>query len=344
MPFFGVSHFPEGSVIASGVQYSRTTQQKKITRFFIGDLKQEGGIPLEYKKLIFRSYVRANENIRMMTEGIAGYHPAHTHDDFIEIAYIDAGAGEQVSSGTSLPIREGDLFLFNPLIVHSFNADPNIPLRVTNCIFQPEMLGLSADTCHDFLDVVYHYLFFALRDPSDPQDFLKLSNLSGTPISSLLREMQQEYDARKNGFMQILKADLTKLLILIFRYYKTDTHQKQHPGVYQKRIVQETVSYLESHYQESLSCEALAERAYLSVNYFRTVFKSITGMTIIGMLQKIRIREACRMLTETDFSVSEIGEAVGYRDTKFFTRLFKDQTGLSPGSWRKENTVESPPR
>lgn len=90
--------------------------------------------------------------------------------------------------------------------------------------------------------------------------------------------MQQEYDDRKNGFMQILKADLTKLLILFFRYYKTDTHQKQHPAVYQKRIVQETVSYLENHYQESLSCEALAERAYLSVNYFRTVFKSITGI------------------------------------------------------------------
>ncbi|MGM9636818.1 MAG: helix-turn-helix domain-containing protein [Eubacteriales bacterium] len=299
---------------------------------------------MEYKKLSFRSYVRANENIRMMTEEITGYHPAHTHDDFIEIAYIDAGSGEQVISDTVLPISEGDLFLFNPLIVHSFKADPDRPLRVTNCIFQPEMLGLSPDSCRDFLDVAYHYLFFSLRDPNDPQNFLRLSGLSGTPISGLLREMQQEYDDRKNGFMQILKSDLTKLMILIFRYYKTDTHQKQHPAVYQKRIVQETVSYLENHYRESLSCEDLAERAYLSVNYFRAVFKSITGTTIIGMLQRIRIKQACRLLVETDLSVSEIGEAVGYRDTKFFARLFKEQTGMSPGRWRQANTVESPPK
>lgn len=107
----------------------------------------------------------------MMTEEITGYHPAHTHDDFIEIAYIDAGAGEQVINDTVLPISEGDLFLFNPLIVHSFKADPNIPLRVTNCIFQPEMLGLSSDSCHDFLDVAYHYLFLLCVMPTTPRTF-----------------------------------------------------------------------------------------------------------------------------------------------------------------------------
>lgn len=278
-----------------------------------------------------------------MTEDITGHHPAHTHDDFIEIVYIDAGKGEQTINGVSELIKEGDLFLFNPAVIHSFHAEPSLPLRVTNCIFQPELLGLSADSCNDFLDVAYHYLYFSLQEADDPQIFLRLTGLGNSEISRLFQEMQQEYDNRKNGFMQILKADLTKLLILIFRRYKNDIRQKQSPKIYQKLIAEDAVTYLSKNYREEISCEALAERAYLSVNYFRTVFKAVTGKTIIGMLQQIRIQEACRLLAETDRSVSEIGLHVGYKDTKFFTHLFKQQTGLSPSAWRKQITVESPP-
>ncbi len=299
---------------------------------------------MEYKKLNFRSYVRANENIRMMTEEVSGHHPAHTHDDFIEIAYISAGSGEQAINGVSIAIREGDLFLFNPSIVHSFSADRDAPLRVINCIFLPDLLDLSPDSCDDFLDVAYHYLYFSMQEADDPQHYLRLTDLVNSEISQLLLEMQREYDARKNGFMQILKADLTKLLILIFRQYKTDLRQKQNQKVYQKLIVQDAVTYLSTHFREEISCEALAERAYLSVNYFRTLFKEITGQTMIGMLQQIRIKEACRMLAETDLSVAEIGASVGYRDTKFFTQLFKQQTGSPPGAWRRKRIVESPPK
>lgn len=296
----------------------------------------------EHTKLIFRQYVRANENIRIMTEEITGHHPEHSHDDFIEIAYIDAGAGIQTINGIGHTLSEGDLFLFNPSIVHSFDSDRT--LRVINCIFQPEMLGLSPDSCQDFLDVAYHCLYYSLQEADDPRQFLRLTGLSNSEISRLLHEMQQEYSQRRNGFMQILKADLTKLLILIFRRYKSDIRQKQNPRIYQKLIVQEAVSYLSKHFREEITCDQLAERAYLSVNYFRTLFKQITGETVIRMLQRLRIQEACRLLTETDLSVAEIGAFSGYRDTKFFTHLFRQQTGMTPGAWRRQMTGESPPK
>lgn len=298
----------------------------------------------EHKKLIFKQYVRANENIRMMTEDIMGHHPEHSHDDFIEIAYIDAGSGVQTINGAGQPISEGDLFLFNPSIVHSFTSDPERPLRVINCIFQPEMLGLSPDSCQDFLDVAYRCLYYSLQEADDPRQFLRLSGLSDSEISRLLHEMAQEYRQRGNGFMQILKADLTKLLILIFRRCQSDARQKPDSKIYQKLIVQEAETYLSKHFREEITCPKLAQRAYLSVNYFRTVFREVTGETVIRKLQQIRIREACRLLTETDWSVAEIGASVGYRDTKFFTRLFRQQTGMTPGVWRKRMTGESPPK
>lgn len=106
--------------------------------------------------------------------------------------------------------------------------------------------------------------------------------------------------------------------------------------------MQEAVSYLKSNYTQEIACEQLAERAYLSVNYFRKIFKEITGMTMIEMLQNIRVNVACALLEETDLPVSEVAGRVGCADMKHFYKIFKRAKGISPGAYRKEIALSPP--
>lgn len=287
------------------------------------------------KKLCFSDYSRPNESIAVTGEVVRGYHTSHTHEDFIEIAFIDKGQGFQRINGRSFPIRAGDLFLFNPNVEHDYTSHDTDPLTVINCIFQPAMIGLGDDTCRDFLDVAYRFLYHTLEGPGETQEYLRLTPADTGAIRSLLAEMREEYEARQGGFMQILKADLTKLLIHIFRLYRAEEGMESN-RVYRKLIVEEAITYLREHLAEPVSCDALAHRAYLSVNHFRHVFKAVTGEPIVVYRQRMRVQEACRLLAGTDLPVSAVAEAVGYGDVKFFGEIFRKETGLAPARWRRQ--------
>lgn len=67
---------------------------------------------------------------------------------------------------------------------------------------------------------------------------------------------------------------------------------------------------------------------------FMGVFKSVTGTTVISYLQALRIEKACHMLKQTDKTVIEIAEAVGYSDIKYFYSIFKKITGKLSKNFR----------
>ena len=84
------------------------------------------------------------------------------------------------------------------------------------------------------------------------------------------------------------------------------------------------------------SVEELASELSLSRAHFSRLFKRVVGRTPQQFLLMWRVRQAQRMLMESDASMSEIAERVGYRDVHFFSRQFKQVTGLSPLRFRKE--------
>ena len=69
--------------------------------------------------------------------------------------------------------------------------------------------------------------------------------------------------------------------------------------------------------------------------YFSTMFKKETGENFIDYLIKIRIKNAKHLLLQSNLNIDGIATAVGYSDTKYFTKLFRKKTGLSPSEFKK---------
>lgn len=79
---------------------------------------------------------------------------------------------------------------------------------------------------------------------------------------------------------------------------------------------------------------SLAQRAGVSESYLATRFKAETGMTLSRWLRLRRIGRAKALLTRGDLSTSQVAEQVGILDVSYFIRLFKRETGLTPGEYR----------
>jgi AraC family L-rhamnose operon transcriptional activator RhaR len=294
-------------------------------------------MPYEIK---FIDYITQGEDVRILVDRVEGEHPEHTHD-FVEIAYIDSGRGKHIINGREECIGPGDLFMLNQGVTHGFRSEGG-PLIVYNCLFMPLTLDSTFKDCTNFLDVAYRYLMHSARQGGEDCGYIRLSGLKTGKIESVLYEMREEFEKKPGGYLQIMKAHLVRLLIEMFRTCKSGERQRQYLPEYRRLVVQEAVSYLKTNYAGEIECEQLAERAYLSVNYFRKIFKEITGMTMIEMLQNIRINVACALLEETDLPVAEVAGRVGYADMKHFYKIFKRAKGDSPGTYRKRNALLPP--
>ena len=93
--------------------------------------------------------------------------------------------------------------------------------------------------------------------------------------------------------------------------------------------------YADEHYTEHIVSEELAQRLNISRSYFSICFGKVVGVPFNEYLRGVRVRKAKEYLEYTQKSVAAVAEAVGYEDEKYFSRVFKKATGMSPGEYRK---------
>ncbi|MCK8487948.1 response regulator [Paenibacillus sp. MBLB2552] len=101
--------------------------------------------------------------------------------------------------------------------------------------------------------------------------------------------------------------------------------------------VKEIVLYIRNHFNQEISIQHLANQFYLSPNYLCQLFKKEVGETIVEYISRLRIESACKMLVNTDLSISQIGEKSGFQDYFYFTRIFKRHLKMTPTQYREKN-------
>lgn len=98
--------------------------------------------------------------------------------------------------------------------------------------------------------------------------------------------------------------------------------------------------YVQRNYYEDLSLQSISEKFHFSYSYLSTIFTEKYGINFTKYLKKVRIQHAKRLLTETTDPLSEICSQVGYTDLGYFSRVFKEETGMSPSHYRKGSMVK----
>ncbi len=97
------------------------------------------------------------------------------------------------------------------------------------------------------------------------------------------------------------------------------------------------LKYIQNHYKEDILFEEIAQRIGISYSYLRKIVKEETGKSLIDNVNILRINEAKRLLRETDMTLSQIAEEVGYHNIQSITRFFKKYEGILPSEYRNIN-------
>ena len=97
-----------------------------------------------------------------------------------------------------------------------------------------------------------------------------------------------------------------------------------------------SIRYIHTHLRYELTVEELAAMEFLGVSRYREVFRSITGVSPVEYITRLRVERAKDILTQNTASVATVAEAVGYSNRNYFQRIFRKYTGKTPGDYRND--------
>ena len=102
-----------------------------------------------------------------------------------------------------------------------------------------------------------------------------------------------------------------------------------------KKYAKEMMAYIEAHFAEQITTRDVSQAVFLSANYANQLFTAECGCTIYEYVTQCRIKEANRLLAETDKQIILIAELVGYNGKTNFYISFKRNVGITPTEYRR---------
>jgi two-component system response regulator YesN len=149
---------------------------------------------------------------------------------------------------------------------------------------------------------------------NDAQRVLHLKKQYFDELSKL-----ETLEQSKTWFMQAFEA----LMQHMNRMYHSDRNN----------IIKAT-QYIQQFYHQEISLQSISSLVHLSKNYFANLFKKEVGESFLEYLTRIRIEKAKSLLTG-DLKAGDVGGLVGIQDPKYFSKVFKKITGVSPSEYRQ---------
>jgi AraC-like DNA-binding protein/quercetin dioxygenase-like cupin family protein len=241
----------------------------------------------------------------------------HTHP-FTELFYVVKGKGNFLFRDETYSINQGDLIIVPPYLEHTEQSIPGNPL---------EYYVLAIDGIS----------FQAENEETSTQVFCNFS--SSSFIIDLFEQMLYEVRSNEYGSNTICQNLLEILIIRITRIQ----HLRPVPAT-SVRMTKECAQikeYLDTNYAEHITLDSLTQLTHMNKYYMAHSFAKYTGLSPIQYLNERRLETACRLLKETDYSVSDISSQTGFSSQSYFTQIFRKKYGITPIKYRQTNNLQS---
>lgn len=257
--------------------------------------------------------------------------PPHSHD-YVEMLLMLSGQTiHELPGGETVTLRAGELLLINCDTVHAIQTCSEQDIGV-NFIVQPAFFD-DALAAVGSANALGRFLLDAIRRGGESTPFLHFHVSDVPAIQSLLDSILfSQLDEAPSG-QRIMKHAMTLLFLHLLERSSTLTM----PSTRGDSLVMGALELIQHNYA-NLSFRDYAAAHHVSAAYLSQTVHKATGETCTALLQRRRLSQARKLLRETNLTVAEICEAVGYTDTGHFYHLFHRDTGLSPDQYREVNS------
>lgn len=251
------------------------------------------------------------------TDMVEGLHRHH----FYYILAIENGKGEHIVDFISYHVQDYMIFILRPGQVHQlllktgskgyliqFNADFYSPDNKTS-------LQLLSKRTH--------------------KNTCLLNATAFNSLQTILSHILQEFSDKKEGYQDIIKANLSIFFIELARHRKNVVKNEDNPNSYYTEKLEEFLNILELNIYQQKQVSFYANSMHLSAYQLNKIVQKLLGKTCSELINEYVILESKRYLLATSHQINQIAYHLGYDDVSYFIRFFKKHTGYTPETFRK---------
>ena len=249
------------------------------------------------------SYV---QNLGLKSPAMSHFHAHNT----LELFYLCNGERLYIINDKYYPIKKGDLVLIDSETIHR-TAPTTVP-----------------DYERILIQIPKHYLQNINCIEFSPLKCFQYDS----PVVILPKKEQTIIETM---LYNIIEMYILQILIRSNRYTNHSSSARPERKNQFHKYISQVVMYINKHYMEPITIDMLADKFYISNSHLARTFKKVTGYSIIQYLNITRIRTAKMLLRQTNLSIMDISEKVGYNNVTHFGRIFKNATGYTPTEYRK---------
>ena len=169
-----------------------------------------------------------------------------------------------------------------------------------------------------------------------PAAFQSVDQATDFPAMSKLLFEIENYRGEGAAAALFYEAKVTEAIALVVDAWKRQNQRRERPLSEEDReSMQNVVSYIADHYAFDIPLERLASIACMSETKLKSCFKRQFGCSVTQYIQGRRMSQAEHLLINTDFTMGQIAQMIGYTTSSRFAELFKKSTGILPIEYRK---------
>jgi len=239
----------------------------------------------------------------------------HTHH-YAELFYIVGGDGQFRIENELFPVQKDQLVVVNPNVIHTEVSFESHPLEYI-------VLGIEG-------------LELTIPGKEDRRSYI-LDFRNSSDIVTCMQQMLKETQAGLPAYEIICQAYMEILLLLLIRSENVSVAAASPLVSHQCDTVRR---YIDVNYKESLSLDDLARVVHMNKYYLAHAFKDEYGVSPINYMISRRIDESRYLLKETNMSLSEIAQILGFSSASYFSQSFRRSTGSAPIEYRKANNLK----
>lgn len=258
--------------------------------------------------------------------------PKHRHN-YVEMIYMCSGSTTHIIDGTDrIVLHPGDLLLLNQNATQEILPASEEDVAV-NFIILPEFFDRPFSMMEQE-NVLRDFLVSTLSKKGTSSSYLHFQAKDILPVQNLMENMIWTLIHKKNGTNTINQTTMGLLFMNLSMF--TDMINQINPNHSEQRLVFSILKYIESNYRDGTLTE-IAEDLKQPTYFVSRLLKKHTGSNFKELLQQRKLQQAAYLLTQTPLSVESIMEHIGYDNSSYFYRKFKEKYGCSPKDYRSKN-------
>lgn len=249
-----------------------------------------------------------------------------THD-FCELCFVEHGEIELICETESILLSNNEIVFIKPNTRHSYRSESGNQSRAFVLCFECPSHVLAP--------------LSGIRFHSEEKDTYCMKRI--------IEECHGTFRMNDKGQLEVLpspsfggqQAIILQIECLLISLLRRKAEDKSSGIVFLRgeRFYAELVDiikgYLQSNVGKKISINDVCKRFSYSRSFVCKIFKEQTGESLITYFNRLKVEEAKRMLVETEMTVSEISETLGFSEAKYFGTVFKNQEGVSPMAYRE---------